>query len=294
MTILVTGATGTVGKEVVAHLAHKNVDVRAFVRDEAKANFADGVKVSKGDLLDVDSVRSALKGVSTLFLLNAVTPDEFTQALITLNLAREAGLERLVYFSVIHSDRYVNVPHFAGKHAVERMIEAMGFNATILRPAYFINNDLSIKDVVLGHGVYPMPIGDKGLAMADVRDIAEVAALELVRREQASTPLPLDTLDVVGPDSLTGPAIAETWSNTLGRPVTYVGGDTAAFEQSMRQFAPAWMAYDMRMMAERFQSDGMQARSGDVERLTTLLGRPLRSYADFAREVAAAANGGQG
>ena len=287
MTILVTGATGTIGTQVIAGLAKRGADVCALVRDEAKAKLPDGVGLVKGDLLDVDSVRAALKGVSTVFLLNAVTPDEFTQALITLNLAREAGIERVVYFSVIHSDVYVNVPHFAGKHAVERMIEAMGFNAMILRPAYFINNDLSIKDVVLGHGVYPMPVGDKGLAMVDVRDIGEVAALELLRRERAGEPLPLDTLDVVGPESLTGEGIAAIWSEVLGRPIAYAGGDTAAFEQSTRQFAPAWMAYDMRMMAERFQSDGMTPHAGDVDRLVAMLGRPLRTYADFAREVAA-------
>src|SRR4029453_8418208 len=159
MTILVTGATGTVGRQVVEQLSKRGADVRALVREPAKANLPAGVTAVQGDLLDVDSLRGAFSGVSTLFLLNAVAPDEFTQALIALNLAREAGVERIVYLSVIHSDRYVNVPHFAGKYGVERMIEQMGFNATILRPAYFISNDLTIKNVVLGHGIYPMPIG---------------------------------------------------------------------------------------------------------------------------------------
>src|SRR6266702_1578708 len=163
MTILVTGATGTVGRQVVEQLVKRGADVRALARDPAKATFPAGVTVVQGDLLDVDSLRGALSGVSTLFLLNAVVPDEFTQALIALNLAREAGIERIVYRSGIHSDVYVNVPHFAGKFSVERMLDQMGFNATILRPAYFINNDHSVKNVVLGHGVYPMPIGDKGL-----------------------------------------------------------------------------------------------------------------------------------
>lgn len=153
MTILVTGATGTVGRNVVEHLVSRGADVRALVRDPAKADLPGEVEVVQGDLLDVDSMRSALSGVSTLFLLNAVVPEEFTQALITLSLAREAGIERVVYLSVIHSDVYVNVPHFAGKFGVERMIEQMGFNATILRPAYFMNNDVTIKDVVSGHGV---------------------------------------------------------------------------------------------------------------------------------------------
>jgi uncharacterized protein YbjT (DUF2867 family) len=286
MTILVTGATGTVGSKVVQQLVARGADVRALVRDAGKAKLPSAVRVAEGEMLNVDAMRKALSGVSTLFLLNAVAPDEFTQALVTLNLAREAGIERIVYLSVIHSDVYVNVPHFAGKHAVERMIERMGLNATILRPAYFINNDLSVKDVVLQHGVYPMPIGNKGLAMVDAQDIAEIAAHELLRREAAPAPLPANRFNLVGPDTLTGADVAKIWSDVLGRPIAYAGNDVAAFENNMRAYAPAWMAYDMRTMAERFITDGMIPDAGDVDRLTAMLGRPLRSYRDFAREVA--------
>lgn len=285
MTILVTGATGTIGRHVVEQLARRGAAVRALVRAPAQARFPAGVEVVQGDLLDVDSLRRAFSGVSTLFLLNAVVPDEFTQAVIALNVAREAGIERIVYLSVIHSDRYVDVPHFAGKLGVERMIEKLGLSATILRPAYFMNNDLSIKDVVTGHGVYPMPIGGKGLAMIDARDLGEIAALELIRREQAATPLPLERINVVGPDTLTGSAVAAIWSEVLGRPVRYAGDDTAGFERNLRQHMPSWMAFDMRLMSERFLSDGMIPDAGDVARLTALLGRPLRRYRDFAAEV---------
>ncbi|QIO36612.1 SDR family oxidoreductase [Bradyrhizobium sp. 1(2017)] len=289
MTILVTGATGTVGRSVVEQLVKRGADVRALVRDPAKANFPAGVTAVKGDLLDVDSLRSAFSGVSTLFLLNAVVPDEFTQALIALNLAREAGVERLVYLSVIHSEVYVNVPHFAGKFGVERMIEQMGFKATILRPAYFMNNELTIKDIVTSYGIYPMPIGSKGLAMIDARDIGEIAAIELVRRETSATPLPLLRINLVGPDTLTGAKAAAIWSDVLGRTIAYPGDDTAGFETNLRQFMPSWMAFDMRLMSERFLKDGMIPEAGDVERLTALLGRPLRSYRDFVAEIAAAA-----
>lgn len=287
MTILVTGATGTVGRQVVAQLISRGADVRALVRDPARADLPAGVAVVQGDLLDVDALRNALSGVSTLFLLNAVVPDEVSQALIALNLAREADIERIVYLSVIHSDVYVNVPHFAGKFAVERMIERMGFGATILRPAYFFSNDLTIKDAVLGHGVYPMPIGSQGLAMIDVRDIGEIAALELLRRAEAPGPLPLDRINLVGPDTLTGADVAAIWSEVLARPVAYGGDDTARFEQTLRAFMPGWMAFDMRLMAERFLTDGMRPEAGDVARLTGLLGRPLRSYRAFAAETVA-------
>lgn len=289
MTILVTGATGTVGRQVVEQLVKRGADVRALARDPAKANLPASVTVVPGDLLDVDSLRNALSGVSTLFLLNAVVPDEFTQALIALNLAHAAGIERIVYLSVIHSDVYVNVPHFAGKFGVERMIEHMGFNATILRPAYFMNNDLTIKNVVLNDNVYPMPIGDKGLAMVDVRDIGEIAALELIRREQAAARLPLTRINLVGPETLTGADVASIWSEVLGRSIAYGGNNTEGFEQNLREFMPNWMAYDMRLMSERFLTEGMLPEAGDVERLTALLGRPLRSYRDFASGIAASA-----
>jgi uncharacterized protein YbjT (DUF2867 family) len=289
MTILVTGATGTIGRQVVEQLVKRGADIRALVRDPTKAQLPAGVSVVQGDLLDVDALRGAFSGVSTLFLLNAVVADEFTQALIALNLAREAGVERVVYLSVIHSDRYVNVPHFAGKFGVERMIEQMGFNATILRPAYYMNNDFTIKDVVLGHGVYPMPIGGKGLAMVDARDIGEIAAIELMRREQAAGPLPLNRINLVGPDTLTGADVAAVWSEVLGRKIAYGGDDTSGFEQSLRKFMPGWMAFDMRLMSERFLTDGMIPDAGDVKRLTALLGRPLRSYRDLASEIAASA-----
>ena len=289
MTILITGATGNVGRQVVQQLVQRGAKVRVLARDPAKANFPAEVEVVPGDLLDVPAMRRAFEGVSTLFLLNAVVPDEFTQALITLNLARDAGVSSVVYLSVIHSDRYLNVPHFAGKFGVERMLEEMGFSATILRPAYFMNNDHTIKDVVTGYGVYPMPIGSKGLAMIDARDIGEIAAIELLRREQASQPLPLERINLVGPDTLTGESVAAIWSKALGRPITYGGDDTAGFEKNLLNFMPPWMAYDMRLMSERFLTVGMVPEAGDVERLTQLLGRPLRSYREFAAEIAVSA-----
>lgn len=287
MTILVTGATGNVGGQVVEQLVKRGADVRALVRDPSKANFPAGVEIVQGDLLDVDSLRKAFAGVSTLFLLNAVVADEYTQAVIALNIAREAGIERIVYLSVIHSDRFVNVPHFAGKYGVERMIEHMGLNATILRPAYFMDNDHTIKDVITRHGIYPMPVGSKGLAMIDTRDVGEVAAIELLRREQSSVPLPMERINLVGPDTLTGTDIAALWTQALGRPITYPGEDTAAFEQNLSQFMPNWMAYDMRMMSERFITDGMIPEKGDVARLTQMLGRPLHAYRELAAQIAA-------
>lgn len=291
MSTLVIGATGAVGRQVVEQLVQRGVAVRALVRDPAKANLPASVELVQGELLAPDALRRALAGVSSLFLLNAVAADEFTQALIVLNLAREAGVQRLVYLSVIHSDRYVNVPHFAVKFGVERMIEQMGFSATILRPAYFMQNDLTVRDTVLGHGVYPMPIGAKGLAMIDTRDLAEVAAIELIHRDRAARPLPTEHINVVGPDTLTGADAAALWAELLGRPVVYGGDDAASFEHNLRQFVPHWMAYEMRLMTARFVSDGMLPAASDRARLTAMLGRPLRTYRDFVAGMIDGAGG---
>jgi uncharacterized protein YbjT (DUF2867 family) len=285
MSILVTGATGTVGSLIVKGLADAGADVKALVRQPGKVSFPAGVTEVVGDLTDVSSLRAALSSVRTLFLLNAVTPDEMTQALIALNLAHEAGIERVVYLSVIHADKFTNVPHFTGKHTVERMIESFDIPATILRPAYFMQNERMVQQVIENYGVYPMPIGSAGVSMVDTRDIADVAVAELLRRHRASAPLPRVTLDLVGPEALTGVSAAKIWSSALGRDVTYAGDDVAAFEAQMASFGPAWLAYDMRLMMAGIQKFGMRSAEDAVARLQTILGRPLRTYANFVKEA---------
>jgi uncharacterized protein YbjT (DUF2867 family) len=289
MSILVTGATGTIGSLITQGLADAGAEVKALVRQPGKRTFPAGVTEVVGDLTDVPSMRAALSSVRTLFLLNAVTPDEVTQALIALNLAQEAGIERIVYLSVIHADKFTNVPHFTGKQTVERMIESLGIPATILRPAYFMQNEGMVQKAIQDYGVYPMPIGAAGVAMIDARDIADVAVAELLRRDRAPAALDRVTLDLVGPQALTGASVAKVWSSALGREVVYAGDDVAAFEAQMAVFGPAWMAYDMRLMMSGIQKFGMQAAEGTVEQLQSILGRPLRTYENFVREATAQA-----
>lgn len=288
MSILVTGATGTIGSLVVQGLASAGAQVSAFVRTPGKQSFPASVKEVVGDLTDVPSLRAALASVRTLFLLNAVTPDEVTQALIALNLAREAGIERVVYLSVIHADKFTNVPHFTGKHAVERMIETLDIPATILRPAYFMQNERSVQQVIQAYGVYPMPIGSAGVAMIDARDVADAAVAELLRRDRAPAPSPRTTLDLVGPELLTGESVARIWSAALGREVTYGGDDVTAFEGQLAALGPSWLAYDMRLMMAGIQKHGMLGTDGAADRLQAILGRPLRKYTDFVKEATAA------
>ena len=84
------------------------------------------------------------------------------------------------------------------------MIEDCDLPVTILRPNYFIQNDSSLQEALLGQRIYPQPIGSKGISMVDMRDIAEAAALSLLQREKAAEPLPRETIELVGPDALPG------------------------------------------------------------------------------------------
>ncbi|PPU35794.1 MULTISPECIES: NmrA/HSCARG family protein [unclassified Xanthomonas] len=287
MSILVTGATGTIGSLVVQGLAEAGARVNALVRQAGKRTFPAGVTEVVADLTDVASLRAALSSVRTLFLLNAVTPDEVTQALIALNLAKEAGIERIVYLSVIHADTFTNVSHFTGKHAVERMIEQLDMPATILRPAYFMQNDATVQQTIQDHGLYPMPIGAAGVAMIDTRDIAAIAVSELLRRDRATAPLERVTLELVGPQALTGTDAAKVWSAALGREIAYAGDDVATFEAQLATYGPSWLAYDMRLMMAGIQRGGMHAADGAVDTLQAILGRPLRTYEAFVREATA-------
>ncbi|RZF63068.1 NmrA/HSCARG family protein [Sphingomonas populi] len=286
MTILVTGSTGTIGAQVLAHLQGRGADVRALTRSPETAQLPAGVTAVRGDLADPDSVRAALQGVSTLFLLAPNVADELTQAMLTLTVAREAGVKGIVYLSVFGGEAYADVPHFAGKYTVERMIEALDLPATVLRPAYFIQNDLRQKDVLQKAGLYASPIGGKGVSMVDIRDIGEAAAIELLRRDQAAAPLGRETYALVGPDSLTGDDIATLWSEALSREIRYGGDDLVVMEQRMKTMLPAWHALDLRLMFARYQTDGAVATADDIARLTKLLGRAPRSYAAFARDAA--------
>jgi uncharacterized protein YbjT (DUF2867 family) len=252
MSVLVTGATGNVGSVVVKQLVAAGLDVRAFTLSPEKATFAPGVTPFKGELLDVDALRAAMDGVEAVFLLSPVVPDELNVTISALNLCREAKIKAIAYLSVFRVEETADVPHFASKFAAERMIA----------------------------------IGQKGVSFTDVRDIAEVAVLEIQRRLAAKEALGPEIYEVVAEDVLTGETGAKLWSEALGRPIKYVGDDLDQWIQSLRAFAPNWMAYDFKYMMKHFQEDGPVSTAAGLERLRQRLGRSPRSYSDFVLECA--------
>jgi uncharacterized protein YbjT (DUF2867 family) len=282
MKILVTGATGHVGSMVVKELLGRDADVRVLVRKQ-DASTPGGVEVAIGDLLDPVSLAQALDGVDKLYLLNAVVADELTQGLIAYDLAKKLKLKQIVYHSVFAAERFKDVPHFAAKLAIESALKEFALPFTILRPNYFFQNDAGLEEPLTKAGVYPMPLGPKGISAVDIRDIAELAAVVLTSSGHEGK-----SYNINGPEPLSGQKAAAIWSSLLGKKVNYAGHDMDAFEEQSRARMPSWSAFDMRMMFQGYLERGFVAEAGDIETLTRLLGHAPRRYEDFAQETLAA------
>src|SRR6266404_9400432 len=207
---------------------------------------------------------------------------EFTQALTVYGLSKKAGLKHVTYLSVYKADQFLEVPHFAAKYAVEEAIRGGGMPYTILRPGYFVQNERQLKPVLTGPGVYPIPAGNQGLAVVDVRDIAEAAAISLTEEGHKGK-----TYDLVSSEMLSGPDAAATWSKLLGKEITYAGhGDFDGFEAQLRKTgSPSWLAYDLRVMFQGYVQRGFSNTEDQTARFAALLGHQPRTYSSFAEEL---------
>jgi uncharacterized protein YbjT (DUF2867 family) len=281
MKILVTGGTGRVGTAVVQALLRGDASVRILTRNKA-AKLPIGVEAAVGDLLNPESVQSALNGVDKLFLLVGNAADELVQALLGFAAARQAKVEHLTYLSVYQAERFADVPHFVAKHAVETALKAFGIPFTILRPAYFFQNDSQLRAALTRPGLYPIPIGQAGIAAVDVRDVADAAAVSLTTDEHAGR-----TYNLIGPNPLSGPGAAAVWSKTLSRPVKYAELSWVAVEEQLRQMFPGWLAMDLRLMFQGYHEHGFAPTNADVASTTRLIGHAPRHYEDFVHETAA-------
>ncbi len=281
--ILVTGGTGNVGGAVTQELLKRGAQVRVLSRKQPEgAKLPANVEVAIGDMLDPVSLEKAMEGIDKLFLVNAVVADELTQALIAYGIARRTGIKHITYLSVFKVEQFRDVPHFASKLAVENALREFDMPYTILRPGYYIQNDVNLKGALTGAGIYPMPIGTEGICAVDVRDIAEAAALSLTGEGHDGK-----TYDLVGPTLISGPGNAATWSKLLNREIRYTGHNFDQWELQMRSTTPGWTAFDLRKMFEGYVDRGFASTGAEVSLLTDLLGHAPRSYESFAEETAA-------
>lgn len=282
MEVLVVGGTGTVGSEVVRLLLERGVNVRVMARSaDSLKRLPRGARGVAADLAEPDSLGAAFEGVDRAFLITALSPEETKHGLAAVRAAREAGVGRAVYQSVAMPEGSLHIPHFASKVPIERELQRSGMEWTILRPNNVFQNDLRFREAIVQHGVYPQPIGSKGMNGVDVRDIAEVAVKTLTEQGHAGEIYPLN-----GPDALTGKSMAETYSRHLGREVRYGGDDLDVWERQARAAMPEWLVRDLRIMYEFFQARGFGASEEDFAKQGSVLGHRPRSHDAFVAEVA--------
>ncbi len=278
--ILVTGATGKVGREVVRQLASDSVPVRAFVRDPARASSLrlPGVDIAVGDLGRPDTLDRALSGVNRVFLLSPADPEQVTLQGNVVQACKRAGVARVVKISVAGGpDAATQIGRW--HWTTEKQIEASGLGFTMLRPTLYMQQTLSFAPSVATSGSFSAPMGTGEVAMVDTRDVAAVAVRALTEDGHEHK-----IYDVTGPEALSFDAVADAISEAIGRKISYVHVPPEyAKKQMLGGGVPRWLVDDMLVLFASFR-EGYGATVSDAVQSVT--GRRPRSFQQFARDHA--------
>ena len=281
--ILVTGAGGTVGSEVVRQLQAAGAPFRAAYHDRRKAEAAqaNGIEAVVIDYTRPETLRAALDGIDKLFLLSGGAPDQTQRELNAVEAAKTAGVKHIVKLSVWGAEG--EAFSFAHVHRpVEQAIEASGIAWTHLRPNGFMQN---LQNYLIGTikslGAFYGSIGDSRISHVDVRDIAAVAVKVLTEAGHEGQAYSLS-----GPAALTYGEIAAELSAATGRDIRYVNITDDDVKGSMVAAGTPEAYANAYIDLQRYYRTGAGANvTGDVRRL---LGRDAISFARYAKDNAAA------
>lgn len=271
--ILVTGATGTVGREVVKNLRDAGQRVRVLVRDAAKA--PDGVDVAVSDLMEPRTLTPAFDGVQKVFVLAPFPfPDAEKMEINAFVAAEQAGVEHIVYLSAFGAGRFDH-ELFRGHGANEWRLRALRSTWTILRPMRFMSHTPLVWTSVYDKGRLLEPHGGRKVVMIDPYDIGAVAARALTKAGHQGKIYELSG------QALTGPEIAADLAAALGRPVEFVDAGNDEYRQELitsglpSEFIEGTLAYFATVRAGQWY---------ETSAVADLLGRPPRSYRDWLGE----------
>lgn len=271
--ILVTGATGAIGRHLIRHLVAAGAPVRAFVRDPAKGQEL-GCEFVVGDFDRPDSVAAALAGVDRLFLNTSASPALVRQQTGAIDAARAAGVRQIVKVSV--QDAAPGAGLARGWHGeIEEHLKRSGVPWAVLRPGGFMQNFLADAPDIAEGGQFFGAYRDGAVAYIDSRDIAESAAALLTRPIGDN-----QTFVLTGPEGLTHDAIAERFTATLGRQIRYVDltPEEMAGRLINRYGLPASMATEAVETMTYLASGAWGTPTTAVADLT---GRAPRAFQDF-------------
>lgn len=273
--ILVTGATGTIGRALVAQLNERGVAFRAASRSRDQDNSIPNLVTV--DFADPASIAAALHDADAVFLNTAQHPDMAAIQGNVVDVAKQAGVRHIVKLSAGTAFLGPDSPSWVGRaHTeIEAKIVDSGLGWTFLRPRYFMQNLLGFAGPISA-GTLPVPLPDQHIAPVDTRDIAAVATAVLTAPSDHNGQM----YDLSGPESVTFDDLAERFSKALGTTVTHVSPPLSAVAaQAAAAGAPEWM--------QRHRTEGMAIHatdstvgevSADVERVT---GRPATDVDSF-------------
>ncbi|MEU5532072.1 NAD(P)H-binding protein [Streptomyces sp. NPDC020362] len=288
--IVVTGATGTVGSEVVSGLHERGEQVRALVRAGSAAAPAWGPEVERvaADFADPRSLDAAPAGADAVYLLVAVHPGMGTHERNIVEAAVRTGRgPRVVLHAAAGIGRQQDGVRFLAAHAAGLgHLTGAGLPWTVLAPNGFFQNFLGMAQAVRG-GRLALPGGTGAVSYVDARDVA-AAAVEVLTGDGHEGAV----YTLTGPEALSHAEIAERLGTAVGHPVAYTATEPdAALAGMLAAGWEPWRAAGPVELYGLYAAGGAAAVTSDVEKLT---GRPARSFAAFAAEYAAVLRGEAG
>ncbi|NNN30838.1 NAD(P)H-binding protein [Streptomyces sp. S3(2020)] len=278
--IVVTGATGNVGRELVSALVGDGTLVTATSRRIADGDVPQGVRAWPADLADAESLRAVLDGADALFLHDGGLSAHLLDVPHLMDVAKAGGVRRVVLLSSLGVvTRPESVSHGGTGRAIDEAVRQSGLEWTILRPNGFHSNAFAWAESVRTGRTVAAPFGDVALPTVDPADIAAVAAVAL--REDGHTG---QVYELTGPAAVTPRQQAAALGASLGEPVRFVELDRDEARTHLLRFMPEPVA-DTTLDVLGAPTPAEQRVSPDIERVT---GRAPGSFADWALRNAAA------
>ena len=284
--IVVTGAAGKTGQAVLNALRACGVtDLGALVYrpEQAEAQRARGgaKRVVSGDMRSADVLARAFEGAQTVYLICPnMNPDELGIVKNATHAARLAGVERIVYHSVLHPQTE-SMAHHWGKLRAEEYLFETGLAFTILQPAAYMQNLLANWEEITNRGVYAVPYGGAAarISMVDLQDVAEAAAIVLTQPGHSGA-----IYELAGPQALSQEEVAEIFGGVLQRPVRFEHIPLDDWERGAKDGGLG--GYALETLASMFRYYDRCGLVGSARVLEWLLGRPAATFESFVSNFA--------
>ncbi|HMI50541.1 MAG TPA: SDR family oxidoreductase [Candidatus Saccharimonadales bacterium] len=278
--ILVTGATGTVGREVVAQLLQAGQSVRAMTRNPAKARIDSRVEVVTGDFRVPDTLAQAVEGTERVFSLT-YGPQTGVQERSLARAAKAAGVRHIVKLSALGGDNETRNTIRKWHDEGEQAIRDTGIAVTVLRPGAFMSNALHWRESIRAQGKVFSNYGDGKLPPVHPRDIAAVAVRALTADGHEGRIYP-----ITGPEALSVSEQVRILSDATGKRIEYVPVTDEAARTRLEQTGMPAFLIDALLPFAAFIRSGRAAEV--VHTVEEVTGRPALTFSDWAQENAPA------